>query len=112
MPVDQPSAIRRNRLDDRVRSAAEEPMSTPAPAPSPDKPKPAVEQGPAVRRPQQIGATLLGGWTARLLMIATGAGFVVGFFMPWITLGNAAQVSGLGLLTTSGDVVDLVSGPY
>lgn len=85
-------------------------MSTPVPVP--DKPEPAIEQSPAVRTAPQIGSTLLGGLTARSLMVMTGLGFICGFFMPWITLGNAAQVSGLGLLTTSGEIVDLVSGPY
>ncbi len=85
-------------------------MSTPVPAP--DKPKPAIVESSAPARQDQIGTTLLGGLTARLLMVIAGLGFVCGFFMPWITLGNAAQVSGLGLLTTSGEIVDLVSGPY
>jgi hypothetical protein len=86
-------------------------MSTPITTPEKPAREPAATVSTAPRSPQ-IGATVLGGWTARLLMIVTGTGFVAGFFMPWVSLGSAAHVSGFGLLTTSGEMVDLITGPH
>lgn len=36
---------------------------------------------------------------------------MVGFFMPWIKLGEMVSVSGFGLVLTGGDVVEQLSAP-
>ena len=48
---------------------------------------------------------------ARALLALAGIGFLVGFFLPWFRLGTTASVSGLGLLVTDGEIVELVTGP-
>jgi hypothetical protein len=83
------------------------------PVPTPDKSSTELQPEPArLVRPREIGTTAVGEWTARLLLMAAGLGFLVGFFMPWVTLGSAAQVSGLGLMSSQGELIDLFTGPY
>jgi hypothetical protein len=57
-------------------------------------------------------STSFAGWVARSLWMAAGAGLLLGFFLPWFSVGQTASVSGLGLLATSGDLVQLVTGPH
>lgn len=72
---------------------AQAPAPTPAPAPRKD-----------------LAGTALGSFTARVLLVCAGAGFVVGFFLPWFNLGGAA-FSGLNLLVLQGQVVEFVTAP-
>jgi hypothetical protein len=62
--------------------------------------------------PRPLAATALGTLVARVLLGAAGAGLLLGFFLPWVTLGRAAAVSGFGLLLTQGELVELLTGPY
>jgi hypothetical protein len=57
-------------------------------------------------------STSFAGWLARSLWMVAGAGLLLGFFLPWMTIGQTASVSGLGLLVTSGELVQLVTGPH
>lgn len=47
----------------------------------------------------------------RIVQGLSGLGLMVGFFMPWIRLGEMVSVSGFGLVLTSGDVVEQLSAP-
>jgi hypothetical protein len=73
--------------------------------------EPKLERAPAAE-PKSSVVTALGSLTARVLLISAGLGFVIGFFMPWFTVGTAVSMSGLGLLLTQGEVVELVTGPH
>jgi hypothetical protein len=50
------------------------------------------------------------GWPARAAFVASGAGLLVGFFMPWVKLGALVSVSGFGLVFADGDMVSMISG--
>lgn len=63
-----------------------------------------------VKRPATIGETAFASFTARLLLVIAGAGFVGGFFFPWVRFSGIAH-SGLGLLVLQGDVVEFISWP-
>ena len=80
-------------------------MAIPAAPPEPAKPA-ATASAPLARH--GLAATALGSFTARVLLIGAGAGFVAGFFMPWFNFGGAA-FSGLNLLVLQGDVVEFVT---
>ncbi len=72
-------------------------------------------KGPAPAKPRarsQLASTPLGSFVARVLLGAAGLGLVLGFFLPWVSIGGAAAISGLGLLVTQGELVDLITGPY
>lgn len=70
----------------------------PAPAPAPPAPAP------------RLAATALGSFTARVLLVCAGVGFVIGFFLPWFNMGGAA-ISGLNLLVLQGDAVEFITAP-
>ena len=53
----------------------------------------------------------VGAITSRILLGLAGLGLLVGFFLPWIRLGNTLVLSGFSLSVSSGDAVDVVSGP-
>jgi hypothetical protein len=48
---------------------------------------------------------------ARAVAFAVGAGLLIGFFLPWLKLGEAAAFSGFALLASSGQVIDALAGP-
>lgn len=48
----------------------------------------------------------------RGLLILAGAGLIVGFFMPWLTIGTLASISGLGLMVADGEAVAMISGSH
>jgi len=47
----------------------------------------------------------------RLLQGLSGVGLIIGFFMPWIKLGEMVSLSGFSLVLTGGDVVEQLSAP-
>lgn len=47
---------------------------------------------------------------ARLSFALCGLGLLVGFFLPWLTIGELMSVSGAGLVFADGQVVTLLSG--
>jgi len=49
-------------------------------------------------------------WPTRGAFVLSGAGLLVGFFLPWVKLGALVSVSGLGLVFAEGDVVSMISG--
>jgi hypothetical protein len=49
---------------------------------------------------------------ARLVFALCGLGLLVGFFMPWLTLGDLVSVSGLGLAFSEGQMVSMISGSH
>lgn len=47
----------------------------------------------------------------RGLALVAGIGLLIGFFLPWLRMGDLAAVSGLTLMVSSGTVVDVLTGP-
>ena len=41
-----------------------------------------------------------------------GVGLFVGFFMPWLRLGEMATLSGFSMLVTGGQAISALSGPH
>jgi len=41
-----------------------------------------------------------------------GLGLIVGFFMPWLRLGQMAALSGFSMLVTGGEAVSALTGPH
>jgi hypothetical protein len=69
----------------------------------------AIEQAPPpTEKPKKQPAPLL----TRLLLGVSGVGLVVGFFLPWVELGGVMSLSGLGLMLSSGDAIEQMSGPH
>ena len=60
------------------------------------------QAGHARSRGALLGRSLLG--LAALVLL-------LGFFLPWITLGQVAALSGFGLLISSGESTQLFAGP-
>jgi hypothetical protein len=48
----------------------------------------------------------------RAALILCGASLMVGFFMPWLTVGELMSVSGLGLAFSNGQMVTMISGSH
>jgi hypothetical protein len=89
--------------------------TTPAAPPEPSAPTATSASAPPVPaklpiKRTTLGATAFASFTARVLLVIAGAGFVVGFFFPWFRIAGAAS-SGLNLLTLQGDAVDFMSWP-
>ncbi|MFI5307144.1 MAG: hypothetical protein ACHQ53_07325 [Polyangiales bacterium] len=61
---------------------------------------------------RELTGTALGSLVARALLIAAGLGLVIGFLLPWFSIGGAASISGLGLLVMRGEVVEMMTGPH
>jgi hypothetical protein len=49
---------------------------------------------------------------SRVLLGATGAGLLLGFFLPWVKLGTMVSLSGLNLALTGGQAIESLSGPF
>jgi hypothetical protein len=47
----------------------------------------------------------------RGLLGVSGLGLLIGFFLPWIRFGNMVVLSGFSLWASSGEAVDVISGP-
>lgn len=66
---------------------------------------------PARRDPEPGLAERAGDQLLRGLVFLAGVGLLVGFFLPWLRLGQFAALSGLSLLVSSGSAVDALAGP-
>jgi hypothetical protein len=48
----------------------------------------------------------------RVVFAICGMGLLVGFFLPWFTVGDLMSVSGLGLVFSDGQMVHMLSGSH
>jgi len=48
----------------------------------------------------------------RFFLGAAGFGLLIGFFMPWIHMGDLVVISGFSLVASSGQSIDIMSGPH
>lgn len=49
-------------------------------------------------------------WVTRGAFLVCGLFLTVGFFLPWVIAGTALKLTGVGLVFSSGDVVQAISG--
>ena len=61
--------------------------------------------------PEQTGAHGIGAVVHRTLLGLAGLGMLVGFFMPWLTVGDMVTISGFDLLTGQGRLFESMAGP-
>ena len=47
----------------------------------------------------------------RVVTGGAGVALLIGFFLPWIKLGEVAAISGFAMLVSSGTVIEAVAGP-
>jgi hypothetical protein len=73
-----------------------------APNTAPSTPPSAPRQDLAARAASLITRLVTGG---------AGVALLVGFFLPWVTLGDVAAVSGFALLASSGTMIETMAGP-
>ena len=66
---------------------------------------------PARRDPAPGLAERAGDQLLRGIVFLAGVGLLVGFFLPWLRLGEFAAMSGLSLMVTSGTAVSQIAGP-
>jgi hypothetical protein len=59
----------------------------------------------ATRAPNRPAALAM-----RVVFAVCGMGLLVGFFLPWFTVGELMSVSGLGLVFSDGQMVHMLSG--
>jgi hypothetical protein len=64
-----------------------------------------VEKEPAPAAPKR-GISL----AVRSAFVVCGVGLLVGFFLPWFTVGELISVSGVGLVFADGQMVSMLSG--
>jgi hypothetical protein len=75
------------------------------------EPLSAPQQG-AVVQPRRSGDAAIGTMIARVVLALAGLGLVVGFFLPWIRLGEVLTLSGLGMALAGGEAITTLSGPF
>ena len=74
--------------------------------------EPLPAPGPrAVDQPRRSGEASIATMAARIALAAAGLGLVVGFFLPWIRLGDVLVLSGLGMALTGGEAIEALAGP-
>jgi hypothetical protein len=49
-------------------------------------------------------------WLSRVAFLLCGLSLAVGFFLPWVTVGSAIELTGLGLVFSGGELVQAISG--
>jgi hypothetical protein len=69
---------------------------------------PADPSGKTLARPEDRST---GAMASRGLLAMAGMGLLIGFFMPWIRFGNMVVLSGFSLWASSGEAVEVISGP-
>ena len=94
---EEPEGVERPRLPEGDQ--ASHPGSGSGPAPGP------TSGGPLL--PSRLASAVV-----RLMLGLCGLLMVAGFFMPWIQLGDLMVLSGLGLTTSGGQAIALVSGAH
>jgi len=74
---------------------------------------PSSSPGPAAGSTDSVPSwsARAGDATTRAIVVITGVGLLIGFFLPWIRFADVAAVSGLSLLVSSGTVVEALAGP-
>jgi hypothetical protein len=65
----------------------------------------------AVEQPRRSGEAAIATMMARSVLAIAGLGLVVGFFLPWIRLGDVLTLSGLGMALTGGEAIETLAGP-
>ena len=60
---------------------------------------------------EQAGGATLVTMVARVALALAGLGLVVGFFLPWVRIGDVVILSGLTMALTGGEMVQALSGP-
>lgn len=79
---------------------------------TPQSPSPFEAASPRSRPDPEPGlAEKAGDQLLRGLVFLAGIGLLVGFFLPWLRLGQFAALSGLSLMVSSGSAVDALAGP-
>jgi len=69
-------------------------------------------QQAGVQQAGQSGGAAIATMIMRVALGLAGLGLVVGFFLPWVRLGDVLVLSGLGMSLTSGEVIQTLSGPF
>lgn len=67
--------------------------------------------GAATRATSGAEKSRTGALLGRSLLGFAGLTLLLGFFLPWITLGQVVALSGFGLLVSGGDSTQVFSGP-
>ena len=73
--------------------------------PTSEPPKPATIAGKAAQ-PVTMGLPL------RAVLMTAGLALLAGFFMPWVHISGVAAVSGLGLMGSQGEAVEMIAGAH
>lgn len=74
---------------------------------APAKPQP---EASVAEKPQRPGRPVP--LAMRMVFALCGLGLLVGFFMPWVSVGELVSVSGLGLAVSDGQMVAMISGSH
>lgn len=77
-------------------------MQAPTSSPATETPKAATPAATARVAP----------FVERVLVGLAGLGLFVGFFLPWVQLADMVALSGLALVSSGGQAIDEISGPY
>ena len=95
-----------------VSSKPDSPSVVAVAASAPVAPAPAVPAAaPVAKRPPQLAATAAGAFVIRVLLCVAGGGLIVGFFLPWLTIGQLAELNGPALMGANSQIANLGSGP-
>jgi hypothetical protein len=76
---------------------------------------PSSAQPAETPKPEAPRASLLektSSFVARSLLSIAGLGLLIGFFLPWVKLGELVEASGFTLVVSSGQVIEQLSGPH
>ena len=72
---------------------------------------PLAPQQAAAAQPSRSGDAAIATMIARIALALAGLGLVVGFFLPWVRLGDVLVLSGLGMALTGGEAIQALAGP-
>lgn len=77
-------------------------------------PAPAAPTAPArpAEKPVQSARQRASALALRVVFAICGMGLLVGFFLPWFSVGELMSVSGLGLVFSDGQMVHMLSGSH
>ena len=65
----------------------------------------------SVEQPRATGDASIATLAMRIALAAAGLGLVVGFFLPWIRLGDVLTLSGLTMALSGGEAIQTLAGP-
>jgi hypothetical protein len=66
----------------------------------------------ALETTESSGGAAVASLAARIAVGLAGLGLLVGFFLPWVRLGDVVSLSGLGMALTGGEAIKELSGPF